>query len=268
MSKVRELLQIKDYVTLLGTTLGLFSLIVVTFGGRAMVSVGFFLLAFTFGTDLADGYIARKTGTVNEIGKELDSLNDSLTFGIAPATLTFVAFKTGTYYDLLLAIGAVIFALGGILRLARFNISEEEGYTGVPTPLTGLILLTFFYANYFYSVAVTDGGPNALTYPFPLFCYYIIPFILIFLAWSNITVHISFGKKGKSVYVTFVIFAPLCPIFAILGILNPTFLIGFISSFFFFSFFIVEITYVIYGIFKKASKKDEKSSKNKKNRNN
>ncbi|MHA1804136.1 MAG: CDP-alcohol phosphatidyltransferase family protein, partial [Promethearchaeota archaeon] len=92
---MNDLLKLKDYVTLTGTTLGVIALIIGASGGRESISLAFFLLVITLGTDLLDGWIARKMNTVNEIGIQLDSLSDSLTFGIAPGILIFIAFQRG-----------------------------------------------------------------------------------------------------------------------------------------------------------------------------
>lgn len=256
---VFDLLKIKDYITITGTSLGVLALIFGAIGGRAGISWGFFLIAFTIGTDLLDGYIARKTNTVNEIGIQLDSLNDSLTFGIAPAVLSYLAFRTGEIYDIFIIVGSVVFALGGVLRLARFNISKSEGYTGVPTPMSGLVLLNFFYANYFYAVFASGGGNAGIIYPFPTISYYLIPVIMIFIGWSNITTHIKFGKKGKSVYILFIIFAPLCPTFGIIGILYPTVLVGLIVSVIFFGFVSLLIGYIILGLFRTLIRSNKKN---------
>ena len=239
-STIPSLLKIKDYVTLTGTTIGIIALICGSFGARDAVSLGFFLISITLGTDLIDGYIARKTGTVNEMGKELDSLSDSLTFGIVPAVLTFQAFKTGTIYDYILVIGSICFALGAILRLARFNIVADPGYTGVPTPVSCLLMIGYFYSNYFHAFAL--GG---LHYPFLDFSYYFVPFLLIFIGWLNITTHIKFGEKGKIVYVIFILFAPLSPIFGLIGILNPTPLVSITVSIIFFLLFILLFGWVL-----------------------
>ncbi len=256
MSKIADLLKLKDYVTLTGTSLGIIAVSLVTIGGRAFVSLGFFLLAFTFLTDLLDGYLARHTGTINEMGKQLDSLNDSLTFGIAPAVLIFKSFSTGllNIYDYMLLVSCIIFALGGVLRLARFNISQDKEYTGVPTPLSALVILTFFYANYFFAVATYDAG---LGDAFPLFSQIAIVIIMIFLGWSNITVHLKMGKKDKdkNIYITFIVFAPLCPIFAIIGILNPIALISIIVSIIFFSFVFIIIGFILFKLVKTQLRK-------------
>jgi len=239
-STIPSLLKLKDYVTLIGTTIGIIALICASFGNRDAISLSFFLISITLGTDLIDGYIARKTGTVNEMGKELDSLSDSLTFGIVPAVLTFQAFKTGTYYDYILAIGSICFALGAILRLARFNIITDPGYTGVPTPISCLLMISYFYINYFYALAY--GGSS---YPFLDLAYYSAPVFLIFLGWLNVTTHIKFSEKGKIVYVMFILLAPLSPIFGIIGLLKPNYIVSITVSMIFLGFFILLFGWVL-----------------------
>lgn len=249
--KIPQLLKLKDYITLIGTSLGIIALICACIGDRAILSLGFFLISISTGTDMIDGYIARKTNTVNELGKELDSLSDSLTFGIAPAVLTYQSFRTGSLFDIILIIGAICFAIGAILRLARFNISELPGYTGVPTPISALLLIVYFYANYFYAF-----GKGGITYPFLEFASYLIPFIMILIAWFNITTFISFGEKDKVIYIIFLIIAPLVPFFGIIGNLNPNFLISMISSVFFLCTFIIALIFIIRGFFLYISKKE------------
>ncbi|MHA2283781.1 MAG: CDP-alcohol phosphatidyltransferase family protein [Promethearchaeota archaeon] len=241
---IPKLLKLKDYITLIGTTLGIIALICACTGSRAIISLGFFLISITLGTDLIDGYIARKTKTVNEMGKELDSLSDSLTFGIAPAILTFQAFKTNTIFDIVILIGAICFVFGAILRLARFNISEVPGYTGVPTPISALLLIAYFYLNYFFAFGM--GGNS---YPFPLLTSYLIPVLMFCIAWFNITTYIRFGEKGKIIYLIFIIVAPLCPILGIIGILNPNPTTSMIVSVFFLAAFILLLTEIARGFF-------------------
>ena len=256
MSTIPSLLKLKDYITLTGTTLGLVALICGSFGTRGAISLGFFLISITFGTDLIDGYIARKTGTVNDIGRELDSLSDSLTFGIVPAVLCFQAFRTGTFYDYFLVVGCICFALGAILRLARFNISTSAGYTGVPTPVTSLLILVYFFANYFYAFA--SGGLN---YPFLEIACFITPFLLIFFGWLNITTYIKFGQKGRSVYYLFIILAPLSPVFGIIGLLNPNFIVSMTISLIFLVFFLILLSWMLLNsVIKQILMKKEKGT--------
>ncbi|MFX0031317.1 MAG: CDP-alcohol phosphatidyltransferase family protein [Candidatus Hodarchaeota archaeon] len=249
MSTIPKLLKLKDYITLVGTALGLIAIIFACIGLRDAISFGFFFVTLSLGTDLIDGYIARKTGTVNEMGKHLDSLSDSLTFGIAPAILTFQAFKRGNPYDIILLAACILFAMGAMLRLARFNIKEEGGYTGVPSPASALLMIAYFYANYFYAFAL--GG---ISYPFLDIAYYAVPGFLIFIGWLNITTHVSFGEKGRITYVIIILFAPSCPIFGIIGILNPDFIISIIAAIFFVSSFFGLLVYIILRVFLKFRK--------------
>jgi CDP-diacylglycerol--serine O-phosphatidyltransferase len=250
MSSIPKLLKLKDYITLIGTSLGMIALVCACIGSREFLSLGYFLISIALGTDMIDGYIARKTETVNEMGRELDSLSDSLTFGITPAVLTYQSFKTGTLIDIFIIVGAICFAIGAILRLARFNITENPGYTGVPTPISALLIICFFYANYFYAFAM---GGNA--YPFLEFSSYLVPILITLIGWFNITTYIHFGEKDRATYILFVIVAPLCPIFGIIGISSPNFLTSIIVSIFFLGSFILIVIFIVRGFILKIMKK-------------
>ena len=91
------------------------------------------ILAIPF--DGLDGRIARMTNTCSDFGKELDSLADAVTFGVAPSLLAFIwgfhflpeSINPRLHLNLLHA-GAFIcflFLIGGVSRLARFNISHD-----------------------------------------------------------------------------------------------------------------------------------------------
>ena len=254
MSTIPKLLKLKDYVTLTGASLGLIALSLGAIGTRYTITFGFFLLSLTLGTDLIDGYIARKTGTFNELGRELDSLSDSLTFGITPAILTFQAFRTGQIYDIILIIGCVLFALGAILRLARFNISTGKGYTGVPTPISALLVIIFYFANYFYAF-----GLGGLIHPFPEIAYYSIPAFLVLIGWLNITTLIKFKEKSKSTYYIIILIAPTVPIFGIIGLMNPDLIVSMIVALILIILFFVALIWIfavyIHSIYLKLKQK-------------
>ncbi|MDX1797561.1 MAG: CDP-alcohol phosphatidyltransferase family protein [Candidatus Lokiarchaeia archaeon] len=237
-TKIPKLLLLKDYITLIGTTFGIVALICGFIGAIEFISLGFFLITVSLGTDMIDGYIARKTKTVNAMGRELDSLSDSLTFGIVPGILTYLAFKTDTIFDIFIIIGAIFFAIGAMLRLARFNIIESLGYTGLPTPISALLMITYFYANYFFSMA---------TGSFLLGASYVIPFLMILIGWFNITTYLRFGAKDRGTYILFLIIIPLCPIFGIIGISSPNFLTSIICSIIFLGFFLILMFFIIRG---------------------
>ncbi|WP_331248280.1 CDP-diacylglycerol--serine O-phosphatidyltransferase [Evansella clarkii] len=99
--------------------------------------------------DSMDGRLARKLNAETEFGKELDSLADIVTFGVAPAILIF----TTTFADLgiLGLLIASMFPVCGAIRLARFNVDTSGSssyFTGVPITAAGgiIALLTLFDA--------------------------------------------------------------------------------------------------------------------------
>ncbi|MEN6325433.1 MAG: CDP-diacylglycerol--serine O-phosphatidyltransferase [Syntrophomonas sp.] len=90
--------------------------------------------------DGMDGKIARKLGSTSELGKELDSLCDLVSFGVAPAVLLY-AQVIGVEFHLFGLLAAMFFIVCGALRLARFNVLNIHDYfVGVPITIAGLIL--------------------------------------------------------------------------------------------------------------------------------
>jgi CDP-diacylglycerol--serine O-phosphatidyltransferase len=125
------------------------------------------ILAIPF--DSLDGRIARMTNTTSEFGKELDSLADAITFGVAPSLLALIwgfhflpdSINPQLLLHLHQAGGFIcfLFLIGGVSRLARFNISHDaqprnpgrpdrKYFVGMPIPAAaGLLAATvhFFY---------------------------------------------------------------------------------------------------------------------------
>lgn len=101
--------------------------------------------------DFFDGMSARMLGVSSPIGKELDSLADDVTFGVAPATMVFYVLGVLDYPALLeplrpvLPFFAYIMAAFSALRLAKFNLDERQamGFIGLPTPANALFWGSF-----------------------------------------------------------------------------------------------------------------------------
>ncbi|MCX7829663.1 MAG: CDP-diacylglycerol--serine O-phosphatidyltransferase [Acidobacteria bacterium] len=97
--------------------------------------------------DMLDGRIARMTGTSSEFGKELDSLADFLSFGIAPALiLYFWGFSELGKFGWLFAF---LLPLAGAIRLARFNVQaqivDKRFFVGLPIPAAAAAALFPLY---------------------------------------------------------------------------------------------------------------------------
>ena len=94
--------------------------------------------------DVFDGAVARALNVESELGMQLDSLADAVSYGIAPGVIAYSAyfykfpsfhsFETG-------ALLAVLFPVCAIFRLARFNCEDSgTGFTGLPSPAAGIIV--------------------------------------------------------------------------------------------------------------------------------
>ncbi len=129
---------IPSTLTLANLLLG-FLAILSTFRYEFVLAALLILLGLIF--DFFDGYCARKLNVASELGKELDSLADLVTFGIAPASLVFVA--SLHVIQVFGTVCCLVYVCCGALRLARFNSvqSHIRGFVGMPTPLAAVLVL-------------------------------------------------------------------------------------------------------------------------------
>ncbi|MCX6468431.1 CDP-alcohol phosphatidyltransferase family protein [Williamsia herbipolensis] len=113
--------------------------------GRVDLAVG--MIAASALLDGIDGRIARLLGATTKIGAELDSLADAINFGVAPALTLYLLLLRGQDAGWVLAL---IFVCAVVLRLARFNIIDDDDdvpeytknyFVGVPAPAAALIAL-------------------------------------------------------------------------------------------------------------------------------
>ena len=114
-----------------------------------LVAAAFAPAAFFF--DVVDGRVARWRRTSSALGRELDSLSDVISFGVAPAALAFAIGMSGGWDALVLA----YFVCCGVSRLARYNVTAEalsEGgdkvkyFEGTPIPTSVLLTAVLAWA--------------------------------------------------------------------------------------------------------------------------
>jgi len=139
----------QSLMTLANATCGFIAVTLLVSGGANLVehqvrlAASLILVGLLF--DTLDGRIARMTKLATLFGRELDSLADAVTFGVAPALLVKVlldarAHALGIVDSKLSLVVSLLFVICAILRLARFNAepTEEEnrgqGFFGLPTP--------------------------------------------------------------------------------------------------------------------------------------
>lgn len=138
---------IPNLFTSLNMFCGFFSIINASQGNYVYAGWLIFIAALF---DAFDGAMARLTNSSSELGVELDSLSDVVSFGAAPSFLLFT-----TYYYELNTIGIIITSLpliAGGFRLARFNVQlagfEKSFFTGLPIPSAAITIASFVLAFY------------------------------------------------------------------------------------------------------------------------
>jgi CDP-diacylglycerol--serine O-phosphatidyltransferase len=118
----------------------------------------FWLIAAAAVFDFLDGAAARLTRQYSEVGKQLDSLADLVSFGVAPSVALFSVYLRseplfeGTpamLYEIL-GYGVFAVALFSALRLAKFNVDEtqQEEFAGLPTPAAALTIAGLHWMTY------------------------------------------------------------------------------------------------------------------------
>ncbi|HBQ87352.1 MAG TPA: CDP-diacylglycerol--serine O-phosphatidyltransferase [Syntrophomonas sp.] len=137
-----------NIITLFNLLFGSLSILYTIEGeyGYAAISI---ILAVVM--DSMDGRVARKLHTASELGKELDSLCDLVSFGVAPSILIYTQ-VFGSFNSLIAKVAivaALLYIICGALRLARFNVMNcKDFFLGVPITLAGALMavISFFSA--------------------------------------------------------------------------------------------------------------------------
>ena len=103
----------------------------------------FMLVAVFF--DFIDGKVARYMKKTTHLGKELDSLCDIVSFGVAPVILAFQTTRDIGQGWIFAVMIYLVFLMAGALRLARFNIKEMDHFEGLPITVNGVVVPVFYF---------------------------------------------------------------------------------------------------------------------------
>lgn len=199
--------------------LGIISIILV-FNERPELAAIMVIVAMLL--DGLDGRVARALNAQSEFGKELDSLSDVISFGVAPAFIMYVvAFRDAAVVNEPTAwIVTAIFPICGALRLARFNVvAGVPGYfIGLPIPAAGGVLCTLaLFAGELnpyvlvvstlllsYLMVSTVKYPNFKKVGIPKAAIWITPIIVL----AAVVLAIVYpGMLSKMIFVPLVIYA-------------------------------------------------------------
>lgn len=138
--------------------------------------------------DFLDGFVARLFKATSPMGKQLDSLADVVSFGVAPGLIlyqllriSFAQEENGLDVSLVLLLPALLIPCAAAWRLAKFNIDEEQQYSfkGLPTPAAGLMVASLPLIIWFQTLGIQ-------AYLINKWILYIIIVLLSFLMVSNL----------------------------------------------------------------------------------
>lgn len=159
--------QIPNLFTLLNLVFGCLAIIVILQSGIGLVTTAdgvqmmnmpeqIFLASLFIGLaaviDFFDGFVARLMKTTSAMGKQLDSLADVVSFGVAPALIIYQFLRlsvaggeNGLDASFAWLLPALLLPCAAAWRLARFNLDETQTYhfKGVPVPAVGLLVASF-----------------------------------------------------------------------------------------------------------------------------
>lgn len=140
-------MSIKNHVPNAITCLNPFSgciAVVMAFRGLFFYALLFVILAAVF--DFFDGFAARLLHASSPIGKELDSLADMVSFGVAPSVVVFTQLSWLDGAGKFLPFGAFLIAVFSALRLAKFNVDDRQttSFIGLATPANALFFMGLF----------------------------------------------------------------------------------------------------------------------------
>lgn len=156
--------------------------------------------------DFFDGMSARLLGVSSPIGKELDSLADVVTFGVAPSSMVFTLLATQQYPQSLGLLGQYIpylaFIMAGFsaLRLAKFNLDERQttSFIGLPTP-----------ANALFWASLIVGGESYLSSSSYVLALLVLVFIMSYMLIAEVPMFAlkfkTWGWKGNEIKYIFLL---------------------------------------------------------------
>lgn len=186
--------QIPNVLTLLNLLSGCIASILMIKNSN-FIDTAIILLCLSLIFDFFDGFAARLTGSNGDLGKQLDSLADMISFGFFPGILMMLLFKEsisfsffGQYiYSNYLPFLGLLITLFSAIRLAKFNIDQEQTYyfKGLNTPANTIFIFSLFYIHKNYTFELLNNFWFLL----------IITFICSYLLIANLPL---FSLKFKS----------------------------------------------------------------------
>lgn len=195
---------IPNMITCLNATSGMAG-VLFAFNGELLSAAACVLLAMVF--DFLDGFLARLLRVKSDMGKELDSLADAVSFGVVPAVLAYCLIRdvalirsfTSLYvmrpwFEDLVVCSPLIIPAFSVYRLAKFNLDvrQTHSFVGMPTPANALFWVSLVFCYHFERefFSAVWGSPALLALCVLVFSLLLVSELPMFslkltsLAWS------------------------------------------------------------------------------------
>lgn len=160
MEKDLKYFTLPNILTLFNLIAGSFAIFYAFEKSETLYFASYFILAALV-FDFLDGFVARLINAYSKIGAQLDSLADLVSFGIAPAAITYqmllVALDVKSFSadlpvaDMLILLSPILLVVAAALRLAKFNVDDRQkrDFFGLPTPASALFFISLPLLNEF-----------------------------------------------------------------------------------------------------------------------
>ncbi len=213
---------VPNFITTLNLAAG-FIAIIYALEGNLLISSWLIFAAMIF--DFLDGFFARLLKAYSDIGKELDSLADVISFGVAPAVIIYQLLckvsginisGAGNITSFLVLISPVLMPVFAGLRLAVFNTDETQttSFKGLPTPANALAVISIIIAGSYSDTGISNYITGSITgiiiFTLVLSGLMVIRIPMISLKFKNLKLK---SNEGRYLLIVLVIIA-----FAIFGI--------------------------------------------------
>ena len=152
-TNMKSFIAISDIISLLNMCSG-FLAIISSINKNLELAAILMIIAIIF--DSIDGWVARKTNRQDDLGfgKNIDSLSDAISFGVAPAIFLYSCINTTpSIYQVIVILVSLMIVICGVLRLTRYNVIADKidtkDFIGFPIPGISFILATFYLTGLF-----------------------------------------------------------------------------------------------------------------------
>ena len=152
-TKMESFIAISDIISLLNMSSGFLAIISSVNNNFGLAAI-LMIIAIIF--DSCDGWVARKTNRQDDLGfgKNIDSLSDIVSFGVAPATFLYSCINTTPgIFQIAVILISLLIVICGVLRLTRYNVIagkiDTTDFIGFPIPGISFILATLYLSGLF-----------------------------------------------------------------------------------------------------------------------